>query len=170
MRTYGDPDIDSQYQLPLESRLAWKTVNLGNYRDVHELLAALDRKGIPVDNHARALMLSPDFTLLTEPGSVQLVTATIFELTGSNSPDRQSAIEAGWKRGWLSCSHEVPAQVALQVDRLPDMRLITTMELIKDPTGLMCTINMGQGNCDIELIGHMPVEQQGDTRFVFVKS
>lgn len=168
LRTALTPPEDSHYGY----FGIWKTITLGTYPTVDDLITALTQQEKKISEYAKDLFYGEEFMLAKEQIELNLAISTVKELTGRKKEFLHDIIAGIRRLGGDICPAEVGPQLRLQLKHQPtnkNERLIIATEPIRNFEGEPCLFTIEHN--DSELLLDATYEDrswEGTDLFVYV--
>jgi hypothetical protein len=114
----------------------WKTIRLGNFKNVDDIFKAFLANNLKIDNCANDILRSPQFTLTLIETEIQLVCVSVSDLGFKEGATYQNIYDKAKEFGLEFCPSEAGPQLRLQYKDQPVGEwLRVAMEPIADSEG-----------------------------------
>lgn len=151
----------------------WKTITIGTFRAIDELILAILGKGFRIGDWASDVLASPTLTLASERKEINLVKATPRDLGFREGSYREDIYKKAQELGLKICPLEIGPQLRLQYIDQPKMEsLQIAMETQTDSVGHPSQFRVVHGGDDfLWLVGdhkHDDDFWKADELFIFL--
>jgi hypothetical protein len=151
----------------------WKTISLGNFKNVDEIFKAFIRDGLKMDECASNILRSPQFVISSTKIEIQLVCVSVFDLGFEEGASYQNICDKAKEFRLEPCPSEVGPQLRLQYKDQPFGEwLRVAMEPISDTEGNFHIFDIENDDEELFLYsycGHPDCFWGGNYYFVFKK-